>query len=262
MTWVFNEAPVSEPSTLLVLLALADHADKEGRNAFPSQATIATYARLSTRSVGIKLTALMQAGVIKLGDQEKVKHYPPNRRPKVYDIDFTVTNVERVGSGFGVKPASPEDLSAQKPTSPQEVVVGVKSDAPWGEASGSFGVKSTSDKPKLLTPINTNIDDEVPQQEEGTEAPIPIHRPRSRKKWKPSPQAWDTAVNEYIHYLDKEDLGTIVASYELWCHEKKKEATSAGWLRWVLREEAATKEKRMAEQAAKRKREPWHAVAE
>jgi hypothetical protein len=107
---------------------------------------------------------------------------------------------------------------------------------------------------------------EVPQQEdvplELADEGEPVHRPRSRKRWRPSPQAWETAVTEYIHYLDKQDLGTIVASYELWCHEKKKEATSAGWLRWVLREEQATKEKHMEKMAQSRKREPWHAVAE
>lgn len=260
VSWALNEAPVEEPVQVLVLVAMSEKANDDGTSAYQSKATIARKARVSVRTAQRVMSQLESLGVIVRGDQAAADHLPPNRRPVVYDLQVALRRDDNLTAQT---PESPQEQELDTtPASPQDDD-GVTNDAVRGDIDDTLGVTRMAHNSSFITsPFKSSLVSEVPQQEEATEAPIPIHRPRSRKRWKPSPQAWDTAVNEYIHYLDKEDLGTIVASYELWCHEKKKEATSAGWLRWVLREEASTKEKRMAEQAAKRKRQPWHAVAE
>jgi hypothetical protein len=104
--------------------------------------------------------------------------------------------------------------------------------------------------------FNSSLVSEVPQQA------IPIDRARSRRKWKPSDAAWHTATEEIIHYLDREDLGLITARYELICHEKRKPADSAEWLKWVIEDEKKAKAAFLERKKAELKKEPWHAVAE
>lgn len=50
MTWIWDNAPASG-TELLMLLAIADHADDRGRNAWPSRATLARKTRLDERTV-------------------------------------------------------------------------------------------------------------------------------------------------------------------------------------------------------------------
>jgi len=50
MTWVWEHSPVGG-SERLVLLAIADCADDEGRNAWPSVATLARKCRVDARTV-------------------------------------------------------------------------------------------------------------------------------------------------------------------------------------------------------------------
>lgn len=85
VSWVWDHAPVKD-TALIVLLALADYADNEGRHAFPSQATLAQRARCTDRQVRRALVTLREQGLIVEGDQQHVAHYRPDRRPVVYDL--------------------------------------------------------------------------------------------------------------------------------------------------------------------------------
>lgn len=62
--WALDDAPVDDPTRALVLIALAEHAHKDGRNARPSIATIASRARVSIRSVHVHIKALRRDGII------------------------------------------------------------------------------------------------------------------------------------------------------------------------------------------------------
>lgn len=86
MSWALNDAPDVPPEQVAVLVGLANHADEDGRHAFPSQARLARYARKSDRSVRNDLTKLLTLGLIRDGDQRLVSHIPAGRRPKVYDL--------------------------------------------------------------------------------------------------------------------------------------------------------------------------------
>lgn len=86
ITWVLEDAPDLPPHLVSTLLALANHADRDGRASFPAQAVIAAYTRKADRNVRNDLRALLKLGLIREGDQRLVSHFRPDRRPVVYDL--------------------------------------------------------------------------------------------------------------------------------------------------------------------------------
>lgn len=93
--WVLESAPNLPPHLAMTLVALAWHADKEGRAAYPSQATLAGYTRKSERAVRKDLRELLELGLIRKGDGRAVEHLPADKRPTVYDV---VTRLESGGN--------------------------------------------------------------------------------------------------------------------------------------------------------------------
>jgi hypothetical protein len=63
MEWVWNHSSARD-GQLLVLLAIADNANHEGRNAFPSIAELCRKSRLSQRGVRYALRGLEEAGCV------------------------------------------------------------------------------------------------------------------------------------------------------------------------------------------------------
>jgi hypothetical protein len=91
--WALNTAPIPRnrrdaSSLAVVLIGLANHADPDGRNAFPSLATLARYTRLSERSIRYALRALEDLKLIENSDPEIVAAYVKraDRRPNGYDL--------------------------------------------------------------------------------------------------------------------------------------------------------------------------------
>ena len=99
-TWALNLAPVpmdisarrSSPNSAcaFVLVALANHADPDGRNAFPGVDTIVRYTRLAERTVRTALDRLEELGVIVPCDPAilaaKIKR--ADRRPNGFDLNY------------------------------------------------------------------------------------------------------------------------------------------------------------------------------
>nr|WP_225953775.1 helix-turn-helix domain-containing protein [Kibdelosporangium phytohabitans] len=88
-----NKAPIpgdrrDASSLAIVLVGLANHADPDGKNAFPAVSTLVRYTRLSERSVQYALRALEDLGLIKPSDPEIVAAYVKraDRRPKGWDL--------------------------------------------------------------------------------------------------------------------------------------------------------------------------------
>lgn len=69
-----------------VLDKLADHAHRDGRNAFRSVDSIAAELRCSKRTVQRALRSLEVLGLITRGDQKLLAHIRADRRPVVYDL--------------------------------------------------------------------------------------------------------------------------------------------------------------------------------
>jgi len=88
MTWALDQQVATESISRHVLLCLANYADKGGRNAFPSAATLAQDTGLAVRTVRARLGQLLEAGVIRKGNQAIVAAYIPaaDRRPVCYDL--------------------------------------------------------------------------------------------------------------------------------------------------------------------------------
>lgn len=89
MTWVWENAKASG-TDLLVLLAIADNANDDGTDAWPSEATLADKTRVSTRTVRRCIRTLEADGAVVV-EQHK-GGFPdtrPDRRPNRYTIVMT-----------------------------------------------------------------------------------------------------------------------------------------------------------------------------
>lgn len=85
-TWAIKHAPPMPPQHLATLLGLAEHTDNNGRGAYPSIATLAAYTCKSERSVQRDIKALLDLGLIRLGNQTLASRLPAGKRPEVYDL--------------------------------------------------------------------------------------------------------------------------------------------------------------------------------
>lgn len=124
--WVIESAPDVSPHWIPVLIGLARHADKEGRGACPSQELLAEYARKSDRAVRNDLAAMEKAGLIRPGDPAVVAHFPPDRRPLVWDLacekkrELKATDWKPTsGRSTGRKPTSSRSTAGNTPRSKQ-----------------------------------------------------------------------------------------------------------------------------------------------
>ena len=86
MTWVMEDAPVKDATSLLILYALADRASDDGTAAWPSQEWIAERARCTPRTVRRKLSQLEEDGLIQKGNPKFVEHIRVDRRPTVWNL--------------------------------------------------------------------------------------------------------------------------------------------------------------------------------
>jgi hypothetical protein len=98
--WALNYAPIpadrrDASSLAVVLIGLANHADPDGNNAFPSLHTLTRYTRLSERSVRYALRTLEDLHLIAPSDPDIVAAYVkrPDRRPNGYNLTLTTTPV-------------------------------------------------------------------------------------------------------------------------------------------------------------------------
>lgn len=114
----------------LVLLAIADHADPEGGNAWPTLETLATYASVSVRTVQRIVRRLVDAGLVTVErNRGGTVVQAANRRPNLYELDLeavaargvtgvTPTDTPAWGDR-GDKTASRGDRSASRGDSPK-----------------------------------------------------------------------------------------------------------------------------------------------
>ena len=88
VSWALSTQRVATPMQRLVLIAVANHADKRGQFAWPSQETLAEYCCCSSRTIRRQLSELEESGLIRRGDQRLVSHFRGGYRPVVYDVDL------------------------------------------------------------------------------------------------------------------------------------------------------------------------------
>ena len=133
ISWALNDAPITNPTSKLVLIALANHARPNGSTAFPSVKTICRYTCLSERSVRTHLDKLEADGIIRKCDQAIVAAYidRPDRRPQGYDLCIGVRQVQvvedrgavKVDRGAGKDPIGVQVMQARgAPPAPKPLV--------------------------------------------------------------------------------------------------------------------------------------------
>lgn len=81
VTWVLEQSQATLGSRL-VLLSIASHANREGRNAWPAVDTIALETRLSRREVQYCLRELEELG--------ELKTLPKKGRPNAYELPLVI----------------------------------------------------------------------------------------------------------------------------------------------------------------------------
>lgn len=86
IAWVLEDAPDLPPHLVGTLLGIATHANESGCGSFPSQKTIAWYARKSDRAVRNDLVQLQKLGLIREGNQLLAAHIPADERPTVWEL--------------------------------------------------------------------------------------------------------------------------------------------------------------------------------
>jgi hypothetical protein len=126
--WALKEAPVEDPTQALILCAMADTAKADGTEARAAQATYATAARCSERTLRRHLQAMEKAGVIVRGDQELVAHLRPDRRPVVWNLSI---GMRRSTAGQNDRPDSSvrgDNMTDRTRVSPRSPERGVKYD--------------------------------------------------------------------------------------------------------------------------------------
>lgn len=91
--WALDQAPTDDPAEVVVLISLADEADDEGRNAWPSQERLATRARCSVRTVQRRLRALEDRGLITRMECADARYtsLPERKRPVCYRLALHLT---------------------------------------------------------------------------------------------------------------------------------------------------------------------------
>lgn len=86
MTWVWEHSD-AKGADLLVLLAIADHAGDDGRDAWPSQATLGKRARIARRSVQRAIASLVEMGELAVDEHAGGTHFTdPRHRPNRYSV--------------------------------------------------------------------------------------------------------------------------------------------------------------------------------
>lgn len=147
ITWVLNDAPGVPSKLVSTLIGLANHAAPDGRNAYPSQATLAAYTRKSERQIRRDLADLQDLGLIRRGDQRIVEHFAQDRRPVVYNLAIGRTNDLDGGTSTAGRPC---------PGGHQRPAVDVRGDtndrssmAERGDMGDRTGGTPTSAKPSV-----------------------------------------------------------------------------------------------------------------
>lgn len=163
--WVLEDAPDLPKHLFATLMGLANHADENGRGAYPSQETLAWYGRKDERSVRRDLDQLEEIGLISKGDQRLVLHLPADKRPVVYNLAMERKRPPRPERRKGGRPRKNEGT----PTSPGN----------QAENRGDVDVRGDAGDKTGGTPVANRGDVHVPQTvlEPSLEPSVPTERP-------------------------------------------------------------------------------------
>lgn len=97
--WATTDAPIANVNEFAVLMMLAEKADPDGCNAFPSRPTVAARTTVDPKTVLRALQSMEARGLIGEGDQRAAEYIRADRRPTVYDLLIPYSwfpNIDRI----------------------------------------------------------------------------------------------------------------------------------------------------------------------
>jgi hypothetical protein len=189
MSAVWESALTDNPSELLVLLTLADHADDDGENAYPGIARIAHRCRLGTRRVQQILRGLEGRGLIRIDEQAGGSYgVRSDRRPNRYTLIIDGVKPTAPRGVDGVKYEAEKEPHGVKPTSPDPLVISTSISK--DEKSSVSHNSKTSDESKRLAELLADL-----MVENGCKKPVVTD------KW--------IATIEKIHRIDGREYDQI-----------------------------------------------------
>ena len=121
LMWAATVAPVADVQEYAILVRMADEADEAGCGVLLGTATIAADVLVNAKTVQRRLDAMLERGLLGLGDQRKAAYIRADRRPVVYDLlipatcfaDLARTNARRAAKDL--PPLTPENRPVQAP---------------------------------------------------------------------------------------------------------------------------------------------------
>lgn len=207
ITWVLESSGVQEHGDFRLLIALADRAHDDGSSAYPAVAWLAKRMSRSERTVLRGLERLKEAGVIRLGDQDLVSHFRPDRRPVVYDI---------VMDSRGV-------------TSDDGVSLLTKRDAERGDSSVQNGV--TPDVIQTVPSSSLRSEENRPGGQRASRRAT-----RISEDWMPKPETIAWAKAEHPHVDLKRSHETFVNHWVSASRNATKLDWDRAWRNWVIKD--------------------------
>lgn len=233
MSWALKQRYISDPIARYVLLVLSNYGGSDGRDAFPSVATLAEDTGLSERTIQSKLRLLEEGGAIVMGNQAVVaaRISKADRRPVSYDIQIgrmivIPAKLER-GAGDAPRNSHPDnDPSRGANGSPREVE--------RGAADDTNGVQLTTERGAGPAPNPSTIHPQENQKAlspqkpgEGTEGKKPAKR--AKKEY---PDDFLTAFEAY----PKRDISPSKPdAFKAWSARIREGVIAADILAGVLR---------------------------
>jgi hypothetical protein len=252
VSWALNEAPVETPVHVLILVAMAERCHDDGTESRQSAATIASKARVSTRTVQRELRKLESMGVIRRGDQSLNSFLPVNRRPVVYDLAVELKRGDNLSyQDFDTTTTTSVDTTSTTDTTSEPLRYDTD------DTLIRQGCRTTSPLTSPLTSPSREVPHQCSHGYDPADCALCLNPPPSRH-WQPSPAALAQAKAS----VRITDIGLSIASYEVWCKRHGREMSNGEWLTWILRDEKQARAERAKETAAKLQPRGWASVEE
>ena len=230
-TWVW-EQPMP-PSEKIVLLRLADHANPDGGDVYPSIASVAEYTGISERQVQRYIKGFVERGILVITGHAKGGRSNPREyqftfqfAPRKGDTRDTVSDAERV--------TPPTPIAARK-----------------GDADDTVSERVTSTKgdtegTERVTPMTLKGDTAMsPEPSRTVKEPSFGKTPRTSSRKKPEVPIPDgfTLTDGRLNYAINEGMDASRARYEFermrnWAQSKdmRRSDWDAQWRNWVLKD--------------------------
>ncbi len=243
-SWALQQQALTDPGARAVLFGLANHANHEGRHAFPSVDLLCRYTGLGRRTVISKLKLLQEKGLIRRGNQKVAAAIidRADRRPVVYDLALGV-GIKSIDIGDEQSPDVPESRDAEN--APRENEPGATDASRDGNGVQMTTPRGARAAPEtsLTNPHTLSGADEgesiferaARQTDDGQPVETVNRRQPMTLDWQPESAAWDRACFDRGLAADVDHRQALIDFREHYAAEPARTATPADWTRRFAR---------------------------